>query len=244
MEGYTTKAVGDTEKQHLRCEATRAVTKAPLKKSERRDGVGFTESPSKVRINESLETEGPEVLHFQPEHSEESQCTERQKQEQTFTILGQPSPSKIKGNQTADCIDGMSAKKNYNVSDFLGNHDGPRHLGIGVLSSGALDKVDVSETDFSMEYLQPCDRCGERIRVWDMMTHSDYHLALELQNNISGRDFAKPSTVKKQDMSCQKRGAVAPARGQESKRGRQCKHSSAAGESSRMRKLDSYFTAK
>ncbi|XP_034538645.1 DNA polymerase eta [Notolabrus celidotus] len=83
-----------------------------------------------------------------------------------------------------------SEDADYVVSDLQDNHasEFTSH------QSPCEKSRDEEETDpevnnlplnVSGEDLLDCERCGEKVLVWDMPEHNDYHFALDLQNSLS-----------------------------------------------------------
>lgn len=247
VEGFTpTSPVPDEDNEDLGCDAYPTVADPSPRKTVSDGGLGFTKSPSKVKANEILETEVAEALLLESGNRQEVECREKHKEEQPFTSLKQPYSSvvNLNLNASASYVERTAGSKNSKVSELPVNIEDCRHPVNETHIPSAVEKIDNHETDFCRAYLKPCDKCDELVPVWDMMTHTDYHVALELQNNVGGFHLTKPVLVKKPDVCGQKRVSGTSNRGQGSKRGRNSKHSSACGESSGMRKLDSYFLPK
>ncbi|XP_032072701.1 DNA polymerase eta [Thamnophis elegans] len=115
------------------------------------------DSQNSSQVSEGLtETSNPNVMQKQ-------QLMEQPLQDTTLTGEGYASSSEMK------ILPGSFKEENVQTAP-------------GLLQEGAVSLADPS----SMNDCLLCEKCNQRVAVWEFSEHLDYHFAVELQNSFSG----------------------------------------------------------
>ncbi|CAJ1067309.1 DNA polymerase eta [Xyrichtys novacula] len=87
-----------------------------------------------------------------------------------------------------DDDDDFEPVKQKKRTSALSSHQGP--CGKSRDEEDIDPKVNDHPLNAAQDDLLTCERCGEKVLVWEMPEHHDYHFALDLQNSLSSSSFS------------------------------------------------------
>lgn len=89
-------------------------------------------------------------------------------------------------NENPGCFDIASSNFTEGKEDLSENHSSDCYKNIKmesnayVTSNAAVQKGDVNVEDYV-----ECEKCGNKVLIWEMPEHHDFHFAMELQNDLN-----------------------------------------------------------
>ncbi|XP_077093752.1 DNA polymerase eta isoform X2 [Siphateles boraxobius] len=114
-------------------------------------------------------------LCVEPSSSEDLQVCVEPSSSKDLLVCVEPSSSK----DLQVCVEPSSSKDLKLCVEPSSSKD----LQVCVEPSSSKD-LQVCVEPSSSEYLQVCERCGQKVLVWEMPEHTDYHFALDLQKSF------------------------------------------------------------